>query len=151
MSLRTKVERAFATVVSQIEGFPTDTVNVYKGADFSTHQVPCVVCWCKGGPEQPQGSGNRTMAVTIIVKANAIQDRKGDGSDLDPLAGLEGLSDLVFDGLKQDDLADRLTAAVPDFSVFDPVVDTGFDPDLADVAFLETLSLQIYCCATKLD
>src|SRR5579859_6119999 len=121
MSLRHKVERAFKSVVEAIPNFPSDTVTVYRGADFQTVQAPCVVCWCKGGQEDPKGSDDWFMLVTVAVKTHAVENSSGDGSDLDPIANIENLSTLVFNGLAVGDvnaesdpkgLADKLSAAV---------------------------------------
>lgn len=151
MSLKSKVEEAFVAVVKAIAGLPP-TVTVFRGAEVEKHRSPCVVCWCKGGPEEPMASGNRMMAVTIIIKSDAVKYRKGDGSDLQPLDNLAALAELVFPALKTDDLGARLTAAFNgEFYAYDPVIDTGFDPDFADVSFVESLSFNVYCCDTNVD
>lgn len=161
MSLRYRLERAFEAVIKGIPNFPLATVNVYRGAELDAHQAPCVVCWCKGGVENPAGSGNRAMQVTIIIKHPGIEDRKGDGSDLDPIGASESLSGLVLAGLQIGDpnldhdpkgLAAKLTAAGrPDgLTVYHPVIETAFDPDLAEVSFLDSVSFQVFCCGANI-
>ena len=152
MSLRHQVERSFQRVVQAIPGLPP--VNVYRGGDFHGHQAPCVVCWCKGGREEPKGSGNRLCDVTIIIKSHALEDEKGDGTDLNPIALIENLSTTVFNALKVGDInlandPDSLAAMLSQTGglyVFHPVIETGYDPDLADVSFVDTLTFQVYCC-----
>lgn len=142
MALKNLVETAFATIVAALDDLPAGT-NVYTGEDNETQIRPCVVCHCLGGPEEPQGSGNRMMSVNIIMKSQADQEEE---SDPDTVTLHAALVLAIEQGLKVDDLADQLSATMDGFTAFDPVIDEGQSADPTGRAFTDTQQFRVYCC-----
>jgi hypothetical protein len=142
MALKQKLEAAFASVISVIV-LPVD-VSIYTGEDTEEQVRPCIVCRANGGgQEEPQASGNRMMDVEIIIKSQADENDTGDALELH--SALVGLIEL---NLKTDTLATDLSAAIADFYVFDPVIDSGQENNIQGRAFVDVQKFKVYACAS---
>lgn len=142
MALKQKLEAAFATVISAI-ALPVD-VNIYTGEDTEEQVRPCIVCRAfGGGQEEPQASGNRMMDVEIIIKSQADENDTGDALELH-----SALVQLIELNLKTDTLATDLSAAIADFYVFDPVIDSGQDNSIQGRAFVDVQKFKVYACGS---
>lgn len=143
MNLDGKLEAVAAAFIAAIAGRPAGHA-VMKGHDQEEKVYPCTICYSRGGPEEPLGSGNRLIRLTFINQSDAERD---DALD-DPLKAHNDLNELIFGALKIDDLAAQLNAKAAelgiDITVFDPIEDVGSDPELAGRAFQDDLNLQMY-------
>lgn len=156
MSLKLKVEAAWAAWIAALPGVPviegTSTPAVYKGADASELSRDRVVVNCLGGPEEPQGSGNRMMKVAVMVVSGADPEVDEDAAGaLERHQGnLEAVYHAIESAIAAGTLAGALSAAAADFYVFDPVTDEGEDPDQEGRGWVESRIFQCYCCGVDL-
>lgn len=142
ISLKGKLEAAFRDVIIANSGRPN--LVVYKGT-IAIEQVEGdgVVCACKRGPEEPLGSGNRWMEISVQVQSRADLDA---ATNPDPVGNHNANLNAVFeDVLSFDDIADQLTATQVNFKVF-MVFDDGEDSEFEGRDFVEGRKYRVYCC-----
>jgi len=150
MDIRNRLERAFKLILEQSAELPADlqeTANaesrIYTGANSDMQKRPCVLIWARSGEEQPKGSGNRMMQVSVVVKSPATEDPT---QLTDRLAEHSARVEAVLGIVKVDNLTELLNAAVDDFTVFDPIDETAFEPALTGSSFEDGITFAVYCC-----
>jgi len=156
MNLKGQLENAVRLLLTHSNELPEkfkETANakakIYMGADSDTISRPCVVVWCQGGQEEPQGSGNFRMQMTVLVKSLDTPDM-GAESGCDPVAIHNDDAAAVFGILQYDNLGEQLSDQVEDLKVYDPVTDTSLDPSLDGHAFVDGFSFSAYCCGSHI-
>lgn len=140
MSLKNKIESAFETVLTATP--LTSGVSVFLGVIDEEQLRPCVVINCDGGTEDPLGSGNRWMNVTVTVKSQ-VEDDAG-------LVTHHALISSVDSRIKIDELAADLSSTSASFHVFDPAQDTGQTSSIIGRAAVHEQRFMIYCCENDL-
>jgi hypothetical protein len=158
MSLKLKCESAWAKWIATLPGVPViedsdpATPAVYKGADTSVVGRDRVVVNYLGGPEDPQGSGNRRGKVAVMVVSGA--DPEDEEAAADALARHQRNCEAVFlaieTAIAAGTLAGTLSALEADFYIFTPVIDEGEDPDIEGRGWVESRIFTCYCCGVDI-
>jgi hypothetical protein len=145
-SLKGKLEAAFAQVISENCG--RSNLTILRGSSSDERiEGDRVVCACQQGPEEPLGSGNRWMEVTVYVDSRADKDPE---TNPDPEGNHNANINAVFeDVLSRDDITDLLNATQQNFTAM-MFFDDGEDADFAGRDFVETRKYRVYCCNTTI-
>jgi hypothetical protein len=143
-SLTSKLSAAIVKVLFDAgikPGGSTLDIQVNTVLDDAEQSLPCVVCESTRGSEAPQASGNYTLTARVSIHSPGDQ-----GGNEDPVADHDARVSAVLNVLNVDNLATLLSAAVTDFTVFDPVTDRALGPDIHGRAFVDTFEFRAYCC-----
>jgi hypothetical protein len=148
LNLHAKLEEAFRAVLesdatiytANTENTTSRRLTVLTGLTASDQVLPVVFFACNGGPEDPLGSGNFMMEGELTVKTKLPKP--------DSISEHNKNVGAVRKSVLTSDLDSRLSAAVPDFTVFADCVWCGqssesIEGDLA----VWTQHFKIYCCA----
>lgn len=138
--LNAKVEEAMDSVVTDLA---LSGVTVNTGGTAETLTTPYVICSCLGGgaeAENLKGTGVYVHAATVTV---------GSSMDDGTLATHRARVASVFDAFRDDAIAATLSSAVSGFHVYD-VTFTGATQEEADRKLMNTLEMEIVCCASDI-
>jgi hypothetical protein len=147
--LESKVEAAFVSVLSGSATLTGLGLTFLRGVESEEQVLPCVVCHCQGGTEEPQNYGNYFQDVSIWIKTKLTKADPSNPTE-DRTAAHRALVAPVRDLLSTDDLAAQLSDAVSDFYVFDPVVN-GSTQNTVEGDTAKTLKqFKVYCCSADI-
>lgn len=145
--LNDKVESA---LVALVRAAVADTaVSVLPGKDAGTIALPCVICAADGdGLEDPIGTGNCWVNATVAIKHAAADEM----DEVEAKTYMQELVAQVFGAVQVGDLAEKLTAAIEDFTVFPGSVVFGAAESGRDEAgvWVDSLPVRLYCCGQTL-
>lgn len=145
MSLKTKIEAAFQTVLAD-GGI---TCPIHQGVCSDDIALPCVIVRCAGMQEEPHGTGNYRLQVDVAIRHTSDPDDPDVAED-QPAVRLHELIDQIQNATVIDTLDESLSAAVGELHIF------GFgDRQELDVGyegrFWEWIQqIELYACETAL-
>jgi hypothetical protein len=112
-----KIEAALVILVSPV----VSGVQVLPGKSASDKQPPpVIICSAEeDGDEEPPHSGNFFVNGSVAIKSSAVTNEAGMGEPApDPKSADQALVSAVFGAVRVANLAELLSAAVPDLTVF---------------------------------
>jgi len=145
--LNDKVE---AGLVAIVRGAVVDAaVMIVPGKSGGDLARPVVICGCDGeGMADPPGTGNFQVNAYVAVEYEVSE---GDGGAAGK-AAMQALVSDVFSAVQVGDLAEKLTAAVADLTVFPTSVQFGAPESerLESGAWVDRLPMRLYACGSAL-
>ena len=155
--LNDKCEAALAAIVTAAAA----EAQVLTGKSATDKQSPpVVICSAEAeGEEDPKGTGNFFVNCSVAVKSGAVPNEDGTDNpdapeaDADQVkAANQALVAAVFGAVCVADLADQMTAAVPDLTVFPASVqfqapESGRD---GHGVWTDALHFRCYACGSRL-
>ena len=145
-----KVETALAALVTAEAG----AIPVYTGKSSEEKEAPCIICSAEiSEDEDPKGTGNYWVTATVFIKQSGVTNEDGtDENAASPKAATQAISAAVLGALLVDDLADLLTAATDDLTVFDGSVIFGAATAGQDESglWIDSLQMRLYACGSEL-
>jgi hypothetical protein len=127
---------------------------VATGKSYNDKTLPIVICAADGAgvEEDPKGTGNFWINLSVQIKTLAIQNADGQSPADNPKTTSQALVSAVMAALMVDNLPALLSAAVADFTVFPNGVifespSSGKDEQ---GAWIDELKMRVYCCASTL-
>lgn len=150
--LNDKAELAFvSTIKPAVLAAGLDPGMVVAGKAYDLKIVPIVICESSGeGEEEPKGSGNFWLDISVQVKTPAFLT--DPASQVDPKTSGELIVKTVFGTLQVDNLPSLLSGAIADFYVFDNAFLVGSPQRSNDDSgiWTDSITVKIYCCGIDL-
>src|ERR1039458_207906 len=149
-SLNDKVEAALAVLVAAAAPAGTQVLTGKSPQDVS---LPVAICSAEAeGDEDPKGSGNYFVRGMVTVRSSAVINETAAGSDPDPKGTDQGLVSSIFAAVMMADLAEQLTAAGTDLTVFPASVQFGApESGYGEKGhWIDTLPFRCYACGAAL-
>lgn len=127
-------------------------IAIFTGKDPETKLLPCIICAADGDnvEEDPKGSGNYWLDVSIFVKTAAPPDLDPQGNTIDSKTNSVSLANVVFTALQVDNLDTLVNNN--GFTIFPTGYIFGAQKRGQDKqgAWIDELPIRIYCAAFKI-
>lgn len=144
--LAQRASEAFATLVMAVAG----SVPVIAGENVENRAIDQVACNAVRDEEYPLYTGNFWVMAKVQIQTNAS---KQPGATVDPDETHFAMVTAITNALEVDDIADQLTAAANDFTVFPGTVHKmpeDIEGNQIAGAFRNTLNFKFIACASDL-
>jgi hypothetical protein len=127
---------------------------VYTGKSSDEKTIPCVICSAEiTEDEDPKGTGNWPVRCTVAIKQSGVRNEDGTETDADsPRSDTQVNSAEILAVLMVDDLAEQITAAGADLTVFPGSIQFGSAESGRDDTglWIDSLSFSCYACGSTL-
>jgi len=129
-----------AAMKSLIDALAVSGLTVNTGIEDDELAAPYAICYADSSDEIVRGTGLLTASMAISVVSMA---------DIDSLATHRARVATIFDGIRQSDAHETLSAAVTDFHCYE-VVETGRDSGMEDRKLRNTLNVDLVVCGSDI-
>lgn len=145
-----KLEEALVAVLTApVQAINASCAVVPGKSSDADPQTPIFICAATGNGEMdPPFSGNFWLTGEISFYHTAVQNEDGsDANATDPKDDDLALWGGMLEALIVDDIADQLTAAVDDFTVFPSgVIFSAPERDQSGAFWMDKIQFRVYCC-----